>query len=55
MGMEQGQGIEKVERGIDELKLYCSDALGNRNKRKHRNQGEILIYLLKVNSFPPDV
>lgn len=35
--MARGQDVEKVERGIDELKLYCRDALENKNKRKHRN------------------
>lgn len=53
--MAQGEGIAEVERGIEELKLYCRDALQSKNMRKHRNQGKILIYLLKVNPFPPDV
>lgn len=39
---------------MDGLKMYCRDALGSKNERKHRNQREILVYLLKVNPFPPD-
>lgn len=37
------------------LKIYCRDTLGNKNKRKYRNQKEILVYSLKVNNFPSDI
>jgi len=50
-----GKGTAYRKIGMDRLKMYCRDALGNENKRKQRNQREIVVYLLPVNPFPPDV